>query len=182
MQRKIAISIRGRPARICQKRILFDTIGQGLRPSGPKGRRFKSCHLDQKSGKKVFSCPVFFCPLHKNTGFYRIADILLQPDCNGFCRIYAYNVRLACQFRAFADITKGSQAPQEMRKHIQFHQFGTGLKGRLKGNTKKEPNRSKQHRYFHGAVSSIWSMISVRFIQPPQRIDRFMGAGFGYFE
>ena len=33
--------------------------------SGPKGRRFKSCHLDQFSRPDVARCPVFYCVLHK---------------------------------------------------------------------------------------------------------------------
>ena len=35
--------------------------------SGPKGRRFKSCHLDQFSRPDVVRCPVFFCVLHENS-------------------------------------------------------------------------------------------------------------------
>ena len=47
--------------------------------SGPKGRRFKSCHLDQKPEQNVTFCPVFFYALHTITGLYRIVDISDTP-------------------------------------------------------------------------------------------------------
>ena len=52
--------------------------------SGPKGRRFKSCHLDQK--------PVcigwFFCTIcTKSVDFSGLRRFPGETDCEGFCRI-----------------------------------------------------------------------------------------------
>ena len=47
--------------------------------SGPKGRRFKSCHLDQSLSGNVISWQAFFYPLHKNGGFCRIAPKFDTP-------------------------------------------------------------------------------------------------------
>ena len=49
MQRIRKFSIRWNPLESRCSRIEQDKTGQWKRPSGPKGRRFKSCHLDQIS-------------------------------------------------------------------------------------------------------------------------------------
>ena len=67
MQRIRKFSIRWNPLESRCSRIEQDKTGQWNRRSGPKGRRFKSCHLDQFSRPDVVRCPVFFCVLHKNS-------------------------------------------------------------------------------------------------------------------
>ncbi len=55
-----------------------------LLSSGPKGRRFKSCHLDQSLSGNVLSWQAFFCALHKKSGEFRISPFSLR---NGLRRI-----------------------------------------------------------------------------------------------
>ena len=95
--------------------------------SGPKGRRFKSCHLDQKPGKKVLSCPAFFYPLHKFTGFYRIVDI---SDTPGQQRILSDKCTLCPVVRVKPVAFSHYQTrPKGSNHHMQYDNSGlfTGL-------------------------------------------------------
>ena len=71
MQRIRKFSIRWNPLDSRCSRIEQDKTGQWKRPSGPKGRRFKSCHLDH-----------FFPDLSKQVRFF-CASFLVKPDISG---------------------------------------------------------------------------------------------------
>ena len=107
--------------------------------SGPKGRRFKSCHLDQKPGKKVLSCPAFFYPLHKNGGFCRIAP---KFDTPGWQPILFDKCTLCLV--ALTEPALAWQKPMKPKGQLCFSKpwkprfsdpFRIGLKGRIKGYT-----------------------------------------------
>ena len=73
--------------------------------SGPKGRRFKSCHLDQKRKPDVVRCPVFFSTLHK------IAD---KSDATGHATL---KVDLCTTLSGFFDRTGQRATLAEINGH-----------------------------------------------------------------
>ena len=95
--------------------------------SGPKGRRFKSCHLDQKPEQNVTFCPVFFYPLHKITGLYRIMD---NSDTPGQQRILSDKCTLCLVAREKpVTISHNQTRPKGSNHHLQYDNSGlfTGL-------------------------------------------------------
>ena len=67
-------------------------VGQRYYRSGPKGRRFKSCHLDQKPGGKAVFCPVFLMQTAQNnrilTDFWLFGRTRIATDFVGQCLVY----------------------------------------------------------------------------------------------
>jgi len=54
---------------------------ESQRPSGPKGRRFKSCHLDQKPVRIARFCPVFFvCRAWRTSNRWKSGRGYLPPS------------------------------------------------------------------------------------------------------
>ena len=81
--------------------------------SGPKGRRFKSCHLDQKPACKGW----FFCAFCAKTVYYSgLRRFSGETDCEGFCRIISDS----------DPVSSRPQADVEMGSYEQLPAVGTG--------------------------------------------------------
>ena len=72
-------SIRWNPLESRCSRIEQDKTGQWKRPSGPKGRRFKSCHLDQKTPETERFPVLFYSICTKACLWYLFLATILQP-------------------------------------------------------------------------------------------------------
>ena len=92
--------------------------------SGPKGRRFKSCHLDQKPACKGW----FFCAFcTKTVDFYGLRRFPGETDCEGFCRIISDSDPVSS--RPQADVEMGSYERLTAVRTGAF-QTGTALSGK----------------------------------------------------
>ena len=76
--------------------------------SGPKGRRFKSCHLDQKPACKGW----FFCAFCTKTVDYSgLRRFPGETDCEGFCRIISDSVPVSSRPQADAEMSSYERLP-----------------------------------------------------------------------
>ena len=94
--------------------------------SGPKGRRFKSCHLDQSLSGNVLSWQAFFYALHKNSGLFRTSPIFLRnglrrilSDIVGFWRTFQSRTDDRCNRQKSAEIHGRQQSETAVFRHGQ---------------------------------------------------------------
>ena len=95
-----------------------------VRISEPKGRRFKSCHLDQKPACKGW----FFCAFcTKTVDFYGLRRFPGETDCEGFCRIISDSDPASSRPQADAELGGYERFPAVRTSAFQT---GTALSGK----------------------------------------------------